>query len=215
MKSIGDLIFAFGCGMDVGGAVLLASSVFLRPGERAAVSGNFWGPNLYAQKKSIDGVVEAQFGLIGLIVGFILQLVFGLWSYTSGVGTLTTTDVVTDALAFLAGIGLVWGSWRLLRRAISKRIALRSAYFEAPKMGRWIEHDEPSLVQLAAFGAFSGYKLGDRETFIDYVKRVWNIQGVRDDVSSTEGAEVLLGDIFRAQQGVDIDYPGHPPELAT
>lgn len=209
---VADFLFSFGCGLDLAGAMLLASSSFIRPSQRVAVSGDFWGANWYARTKATHAVVEARSGLVSLVLGFALLYSVGLWSMAHNV-PISERRAVLDAAALAAGIAVTLLIFRITRDYFARKVALSTAWYVSPKLGRWKRLSAPSVTQLAFHSIFSGEDALPGEEVVEYVKRLWSLSDVTDDIDSFD-ARIVLADLLRAQRGIDLDDPDDPAQIA-
>jgi hypothetical protein len=173
--------FTLGLGFDLAGAVLLGLGLLRSPAQIAWTGTWFGVGDLRAA--AIEDRVRAEFGGLALVVGFGLQL-FGALAILYGATIDTGWDaVVVGAVTGAAGVVIVIGAYRGLRRQRLRKLLVRVARAipsgrsdagETPEESRsdWLPHG-PELRKMGERAGFPA--VTEDEPLPYYLRRVFDV----------------------------------------
>ena len=143
MLTLADL-FLVGLVLDIAGAVLLAKGLLLSPRTLSKLN-TFWGVGYGQHRDRVDNRVAGEFGVVYLVLGFILQFV----CYSLDIGGVSTAAGGGRLLVALgmaaAALALTVVGWRFFSpvRAASLNAAIEREGPEASReIGEVEERDE-------------------------------------------------------------------------
>jgi hypothetical protein len=167
-------VFAFGIGLDIAGAFLLAKGLLLSTRQILSLSTPHYGwspPEVLAR---VDDRVSTEIGVSALALGFACQLigyfVGSLFNSSSSPSAGRGGAIV--ALAFLA-IVWVWLTYRIVLPPRRRRLLIGAARYD----NHGGKHEYPFGAHLLALGINMPPRTQD-ESETDYAKRVWRVDRI-------------------------------------
>lgn len=163
-------IFAAGLGFDIAGAILLAKGLLVSPQELKLRSVTYVGHNPPAIAGLVSDWVDGLFGIIGLSLGFALQIVGYSVVVVAGAGETRGAAGAAAAvyLAVLAACAL-GVAWAISRPHLVRARVVDVAFADDPDLGR---PDFGLLITMAPYVTDESERLVD-ERDDDYLLRIY------------------------------------------
>ena len=171
-------LFTLGLGCEIAAAGLLAKGLLASPGQIRSIGSTRFDYNSAQIEAAVEDRTAALFGLRGLVLGFLVQIVgyvLTLGGMASNAEASWSRAAFASVLALLGAAGVV-GAYRRGREGVTRRTLIDVACVDAATGGTAL----PDAVLLEAL-ARDRWPRHDGESERDYARRVWGVGDVRSE----------------------------------